>query len=53
MIVILLTPISLFVAKLYRRRTFRMFQEQSERREEMTSIVEELVGNQKIVQAFL
>ena len=51
-IVILLTPISLFVASFIASRTFRMFQEQSEKRAEMTSIVEELVGNQKIVQAF-
>ena len=51
-IVILLTPISLFVASFIAGRTFRMFQEQSEKRAEMTSIVEELVGNQKIVQAF-
>ena len=51
-IVILLTPVSLFVASFIASRTFRMFQEQSEKRAEMTSIVEELVGNQKIVQAF-
>ena len=51
-IVILLTPVSLFVASFIASRTFRLFQEQSEKRAEMTSIVEELVGNQKIVQAF-
>lgn len=50
--VILLTPVSLFVASFIASRTFRMFQEQSEKRAEMTSLVEELVGNQKIVQAF-
>ena len=48
LIVILLTPVSLFVAS----RTFQMFKEQSEKRAEMTSLVEELVGNQKVVQAF-
>ena len=52
LIVILLTPISLFVASFIAGRTFRMFHEQSEKRAEMTSLVEELVGNQKIVQAF-
>ena len=52
LIVILLTPVSLFVASFIASRTFQMFQEQSEKRAEMTSIVEELVGNQKVVQAF-
>ncbi|MDO4340191.1 MAG: ABC transporter ATP-binding protein [Eubacteriales bacterium] len=51
-LVIFLTPVSLFVASFIASRTFRMFQEQSEKRAEMTSLVEELVGNQKIVQAF-
>ena len=51
-VVILLTPVSLFVASFIASRTFRMFQEQSEKRAEMTSLVEELVGNQKVVQAF-
>lgn len=52
LVVILLTPVSLFVASFIASRTFRMFQEQSEKRAEMTSLVEELVGNQKVVQAF-
>ena len=52
LVVIVITPLSLFVASFIAGRTFRMFQEQSEKRAEMTSIVEELVGNQKIVQAF-
>ena len=52
LIVILLTPISLFVASFIAGRTFQMFKEQSEKRAEMTSRVEELVGNQKVVQAF-
>ena len=51
-LVVVLTPVSLFVASFIAGRTFRMFQEQSEKRAEMTSLVEELVGNQKIVQAF-
>lgn len=52
LIVILLTPVSLFVANFIAGRTFQMFKEQSEKRAEMTSLVEELVGNQKVVQAF-
>ena len=47
-----LTPVSHFVASFIAGRTFRMFQLQSEKRAEMTSIVEELVGNQKVVKAF-
>ena len=52
LIVILLTPVSLFVASFIAGKTFQMFKEQSEKRAEMTSLVEELVGNQKVVQAF-
>ena len=51
-LVIVLTPLSLLVAGFIAGRTFRMFQEQSEKRAEMTSLVEELVGSQKVVQAF-
>ncbi|MCI5903333.1 MAG: ABC transporter ATP-binding protein/permease [Blautia sp.] len=51
-LVVLLTPISLFVASFIARHTFQMFREQSEKRAQMTSLVEELVGNQRIVQAF-
>ncbi|MDO5136443.1 MAG: ABC transporter ATP-binding protein [Eubacteriales bacterium] len=50
--VILLTPVSLFVASFIAGRTFQMFHQQSEKRAQMTSLVEELVGNQKVVQAF-
>lgn len=52
LLVVLLTPISLFVASFIASRTFHMFQAQSEKRAEMTSLVEELVGNQRVVQAF-
>lgn len=52
LLVILLTPVSLFVAGFIASRTFRMFHEQSVKRAEMTTLVEELVGNQKLVQAF-
>ena len=52
LLVILLTPVSLFVASFIASRTFHMFQVQSEKRADMTSLVEELVGNQRVVQAF-
>lgn len=50
--VVLITPVSLFVASFIAKRTYRMFKAQSETRGEITSLVEELVGNQKVVQAF-
>lgn len=52
LLVIILTPFSLFAASFIAGRTFRMFKVQSEKRAQMTSLVEELVGNQKVVQAF-
>ena len=52
LIVIVLTPLSLFIASFIAKRTYSMFKEQSEARAEMTSIVNEMVGNQKVVQAF-
>lgn len=52
LIVILITPISLFVAGFIAKRTYKMFKCQSESRADMTSLVEEMVGNQKVVQAF-
>mgnify|MGYP000927228431 CR=1 FL=1 len=52
LIVVLITPLSLFVANFIAKRTFSMFQLQSKTRGDMTSLVEEMVGNQKIVQAF-
>lgn len=52
LIVILITPLSFFVANFIAKRTFTMFRLQSETRAEMTSLVEEMVGNQKVVKAF-
>lgn len=52
LVVVVITPLSLFVASFIARRTFSMFKLQSETRGEMTSLVEEMVGNQKIVKAF-
>lgn len=52
LLVVVLTPVSLFVASFIASRTFHMFRIQSEKRAKMTSLVEELVGNQRVVQAF-
>ena len=52
LVVVLLTPVSLVVAAFIAKRTYKMFRLQSESRGDMTALVEEMVGNQKIVQAF-
>lgn len=52
LIVVLITPLSFFVANFIAKRTFTMFRLQSETRAEMTSLVEEMVGNQKVVKSF-
>ena len=52
LIVILITPLSFFVAGFVAKKTYMMFQKQSEVRAEMTSLTDEIVGNQKTVQAF-
>lgn len=52
LVVILITPISLFVASFIAKKTYTMFRKQSEVRAQMTSLVDEMVGNQKVVQAF-
>ncbi len=51
-VVVLLTPISLFVASFIAKRTFSMFHKQSETRGRLTSLTDEMVGNEKIIQAF-
>lgn len=51
-VVVLVTPLSLFVASYIARKTYAMFQLQSQTRGEMTSLVDEMVGSQKVVQAF-
>lgn len=50
--VVILTPLSLFVARFIARRTHSMFARQGEGRAEQTAFVEEMIGNQKVVQAF-
>ena len=52
LVVVVITPLSLFVASFIAKRTFNMFKEQSQTRGEMTSLIEEMVGNQKVVKAF-
>jgi ATP-binding cassette subfamily B protein len=51
-LVVLVTPLSLFVASFIAKRTYSMFRMQSQTRGVMTSLVEELLGNQKVVKAF-
>ncbi len=50
--VVLITPVSLFVASFIAKKTYSMFQLQSKTRGEQTAFIEEMVGNQKVVQAF-
>ena len=52
LVVVLLTPISMLVAKFITTRTYSMFKKQSEIRGEQTAFIEEMVGNQKVVKAF-
>ncbi|MBP3621924.1 MAG: ABC transporter ATP-binding protein [Lachnospiraceae bacterium] len=52
LVVVVLTPISLFVASFIAKRTYNLFQSQSESRGELTALVDEMIGQQKIVQAF-
>lgn len=52
LVVVLLTPISLFVASFIARRTYAMFKLQSETRGEQTALIDQMIGNQKVVQAF-
>lgn len=52
LVVVVLTPLSLFVASFIAKRTYHLFHQQSETRGEITALVDEMVGQQKIVQAF-
>lgn len=51
-VVVLVTPVSLFAASFIAKKTFTMFKMQSQTRGQLTSLVEEMLGNQKVVQAF-
>lgn len=52
LIVVLITPLSLFVASFIAKHTFSMFKLQSQTRGEQTALIDEMIGNQKVVQAF-
>lgn len=52
LVVVLVTPLSLFAASFIAKRTYDMFRKQSEVRGEQTTLINEMVGNQKVVQAF-
>ena len=52
LVVVALTPLSIFVARFIATHTYAMFKVQSETRAEMTGLVEELVGNAHLVRAF-
>ena len=52
LVVVLITPVSLFVASFIAKRTYTMFQHQSVTRGEQTAFIDEMIGNQKVVQAF-
>ena len=51
-VVVVITPVSLFVASFIAKKTFNMFKLQSETRGEQTALINEMIGNQKVVQAF-
>ncbi len=50
--VIILTPISIFVAKFIAKRSFDLFKKQSEQQAELTALTEEMIGNQKLVKSY-
>ena len=52
MVVILITPLSFFVAAFVSKKTYRMFREQSAVRGEQTGFIDEILGNEKVVQAY-
>lgn len=52
LVVVVITPVSLFVASFIAKRTYKMFRLQSETRGEQTALIDEMIGNQKVVQAF-
>lgn len=52
LVVVIITPVSLFVASFIAKKTYNMFKLQSETRGEQTAFIDEIVGNQKVVQAF-
>lgn len=52
LVVVVITPVSLFVASFIAKKTFSMFKQQSEVRGEQTALIDEMISGQKVVQAF-
>lgn len=52
LVVVVITPVSLFVASFIAKKTYSMFQLQSKTKGEQTALINEMIGNQRIVQAF-
>lgn len=52
LVVVLVTPLSFFVSSFVAKRTYTMFHKQSETRGEQTGFIDEMIGNEKIVQAY-
>ncbi len=52
LIVVVLTPLSFFIANFIAKRTFKMSKLQSETRGEQTALIDEMIGNEKVVKAF-
>lgn len=52
LVVVVVTPLSLFVAKFIATKTYKLFKNQSEIRGEQTAFIEEMIENQKVVQAY-
>lgn len=52
LVVVIITPVSLFVASFIAKRTYSMFQLQSKTKGEQTALIDEMIGNLKVVQAF-
>lgn len=52
LVVVCITPVSFLVARFIATRTYKMFKQQSETRGEQTSLIEEMIGNQKVVKTF-
>lgn len=52
LVVVVITPLSLFIANFIAKKTYDMFKEQAVTRGEQTSLIDEMIGNQKVVKAF-
>ncbi len=52
LVVVVFTPLSLFTANFISKRTYAMFKKQSEARADQTALIDEMIGNQKLVRAF-